>query len=415
MMSLFFRRTRLALVSTLILSFLVAGCGQKDPLTAEGGKSGSGGKGGKGGKGGGGPAPVIVSQVQRKVVPLVIEAIGAVEPIRTTAIRSQITGIVMKIAIQEGQNVKEGDLLFEIDPRPFRNALLTAEADLQKIKVQLETARAQVARYRSLTAEQMVSKEQFEKIADTARSLEAELLSDESKVANAKLQLEFCSIRSPLTGRTGNINVHEGDLVRANANDATATLVTINQLSPIYVTFGVPQQYLGILTRYRSNRTLAVRAIPPGIDEQAEEGTLTFMDNTVDSATGTLKLKASFPNTAERLWPAQFTRVIVTLDSPEVTTIASSAIQSSQSGQHVFVVKPDKTAELRPIMVERMHESDAVIAKGLNPGDTVVIDGQLRVIPGRPVDVKEPVVSPAKGSSEGGKKKKKKEEEKKQT
>src|SRR6185503_8891835 len=146
--------------------------------------------------------------------------------------------------------------------------------DLKKAQVQLETARAQVARYRSLTAEQMVSKEQFEKISDTARSLEAELLSDESKVANAKLQLEFCSIRSPLTGRTGNINVHEGDLVRANANDATATLVTINQLSPIYVTFGVPQQYLGVLTRYRASATLGVQVRLPG-DDKPENGTLT--------------------------------------------------------------------------------------------------------------------------------------------
>jgi multidrug efflux system membrane fusion protein len=416
-MSLFSRRLGILLCSASVLLTAFTGCTDK-AKSADGAAASAGAKGGKG-KGGGGPAPVIVAPVQRKVVPLVIEAIGAVEPIRTTAIRSQVTGILTKIAIQEGQNVKEGDLLFEIDSRPFRNALLTAEADLQKVKVQLETARAQVARYRSLTADQMVSKEQFEKISDVARSLEAELLADESRVANAKLQLEYCSIRSPLNGRTGNMNVHEGDLVRANANDATATLITINQLSPIYVTFGVPQQYLGVLTRYRSNRTLSVRAIPPGVDEQPEEGTLTFMDNTVDSATGTLKLKATFPNSAERLWPAQFTRVILTLDSPEVTTIASSALQNSQGGQHVFVVKPDKVAELRPVVVERMHEGDAVITKGLNPGETVVVDGQLRVIPGRPVDIKEAVAAsgtgPAKGGAESGKKKKKKEEEKKQT
>src|SRR6185503_13614508 len=148
--------------------------------------------------------------------------------------------------------------------------------DLKKAQVQLETARAQVARYRSLTAEQMVSKEQFEKISDTARSLDAEVLADESKVANAKLQLEYCSMRAPLSGRTGNLNVHEGDLVRANANDATATLVTINQLSPIYVTFGVPQQYLGVLTRYQSTNTLGVRVFPPGNDEKPEDGKLTF-------------------------------------------------------------------------------------------------------------------------------------------
>lgn len=403
MMSLPSRRTLLTSLSLLLSVLLLSGCGQNKSGSSPGGSASSGAKGGKGGRGGaGGPAPVIVGQVKRKVVPLVIEAIGAVEPIRTTAIRSQITGILTKIAIQEGQNVKEGDLLFEIDPRPFQNALLQAQADLQKAKVQLETARVQVARYRSLTTEQMVSKEQFEKISDTARSLEAEVLADESRVATAKLQLEYCSIRAPLSGRTGNISVHEGDLVRTNATDATATLVTINLLSPIYVTFGVPQQYLGVLMRYRSERTLGVRVLPPGADEKAEDGTLTFMDNTVDPSTGTLKLKGTFPNATERLWPAQFATVTVTLDSPEVLTIPSSAVQTSQTGQHVFVVKPDKTAELRSVVVERTYGGDAVIAKGLALDETVVVDGQLRVIPGKPVEIKEsaPV---ADGSSHGGK------------
>ena len=419
-MSLLFRRSGLALSAAFVLVSILSGCAEKAKATAEATGGGGGGKAGKG-KGAGGPAPVIVGQVQQKIVPLVIEAIGAVEPIRTTAIRSQVTGILTKIAIQEGQNVKEGDLLFEIDSRTFRNALLTAEADLQKAKLQLETARTQVARYRSLTADQMVSKEQFEKIADAARSLEAEVMADESRVATARLQLDYCSIRAPLTGRTGNMNVHEGDLVRSNANDATGTLVTINQLSPIYVTFGVPQQYLGVLTRYRANRTLAVRAIPPGSDEQPEEGSLTFMDNTVDSTTGTLKLKGTFPNPTERLWPAQFTKVVVTLDSPEVITIASSAVQTSQSGQHVFVVKPDKIAELRTVVVERLHENDAVISKGLSAGETVVIDGQLRVIPGRPVEVKEASTPHSSGHGKGGvegtrkKKKEEKKDEKKQT
>jgi multidrug efflux system membrane fusion protein len=203
----------------------------------------------------------------------------------------------------------------------------------------------------------------------------------------------------------------KANLVRANANDATATLVTINQLSPIYVTFGVPQQYLGVLTRYRADKTLAVRVFPPGRDEKPEDGMLTFMDNTVDAGTGTLKLKGTFPNAAERLWPAQFTTVVVTLDAPEVITIPSSAVQTSQSGQHVFVVKPDKVAELRPIVVERTLEQDAVIAKGLTEGETIVIDGQLRVIPGKPVEVKEGAAVPGAAKSGGEGKKKKKEKQ----
>ena len=261
----------------------------------------------------------------------------------------------------------------------------------------------------------MVSKEQFEKIADTARSLEAEVLADESRVATAKLQLEFCSIRAPLSGRTGNLGVHEGDLVRAN--EAGGLLVTINQLNPIYVTFGVPQQYLATLARYRATGTLKVRVVPPGIDEKPEDGELTFMDNMVDSSTGSLKLKGSFPNKNHRLWPGQFATVTVTLASPEALTVASSAIQTSQTGQHVYVVKADKTAELRPVVVERTYEADAVISKGLTAGETIVIEGQLRVLPGKPVDIKEPVTAAGgggrggKGGGEGGRGKKKEKKE----
>ena len=376
----------------LICTGLFTGCGEKSPAPGAGG----------GKRGGGGAAPVYAGQVQKKIVPLVIEAIGAVEPIRTTAVRSQVTGTLIKIAITEGQNVTQGDLLFEIDPRPFKNALQSAEADLQKSRLQLETARTQVARYRLLTTDQMVSKEQFEKISDTARALEAEVLSNESRLSTAKLQLEFCSIRAPLTGRTGNMTIHEGDLVRANANDATSTLLTINQLNPIYVTFGVPQQYLSVLTRYRAVGTLAVRVIPPGIDEKPEAGTLTFMDNMVDSSTGTLRLKGTFDNASQRLWPGQFATVTVVLDSPAVLTITSSAIQTSQKGQHVFVVQPDEKAELRPVVVQRIYEGDAVISSGLREGESVVVDGQFRVVPNSPVKVIDKA-RPAPGSDQNAK------------
>jgi membrane fusion protein, multidrug efflux system len=396
----------------LVGALAFAGCGERAGTASAG--AGRGGKGGRGGAGG--PAPVIIGKAQKKVVPLSIDAIGAVEPIRTTAVRSQVTGTLIKIAIQEGQNVKEGDLLFEIDPRPFQNALLTAQADLQKAKVQLETAKAQVARYRTLTSEQMVSKEQFEKISDAAHSLQAEVQSDEAKVATAKLQLEYCSIRAPLTGRTGNIPVHEGDLVRVN--EAGGLLVTINQLNPIYVTFSVPQQYLASLARYREAGTLKVSVVPPGTDEKPEEGELTFMDNTVDSSTGTLKLKGSFPNTTQRLWPGQFATVSVMLSAPEVLTVPASALQTSQSGQHVYVVNAEKIAALQPVAVERIVGDDAVITKGLAEGDTVVVDGQLRVIPGKPVEPRTPGATAegaGSGAGKGGKEKKKEKREKKAT
>jgi len=335
------------------------------------------------------PAPVIVGQAKLKVVPVVIDAIGAVEPMGTAAIRAQVTGTLRRIAIKEGQDVKQGDLLFEIDSRPFENTLKSVEADREKIRVQIENARAQVARYKNLSAEAMVSKEQFQKIQDDERALTAQSLASDAAVANAKLQLEYCSIRAPLSGRTGNLSVHEGDLIRAN--DAGA-MVTINQLNPIYVTFGVPQQHLAALNRYRAAGTVVVTVVPPGTDETPEKGELTFVDNVVDSTTGTLKLKATFPNDRQRLWPGQFATVTVTLASPEVLTVPSSAVQTSQTGQHVFVVKADHTAELRPIVVERNFEADAVIAKGLTAGETIVTDGQLRVIAGRPVDIKTPDV-----------------------
>lgn len=393
----------LAPVVALALLAGTAGCGDKSGQGMAGGPGGGGGRGGRGGAGG--PAPVLVGKVHRKVVPILIDAIGAVEPIRSAAIRSQITGVLMKIDIKEGQDVNQGDLLFEIDPRPLQNTLASARADREKIKVQLENARMQVVRYQKLSAESMVSKEQFQQIQDNERALAAQSLASDAAVANAELQLQYCSIRAPISGRTGNMSVHEGDLVRAN--DAGA-MVTINQLSPIYVTFGVPQQYLATITRYRADAMLTVNVVPPGLDTTPEKGELTFMDNTVDASTGTLKLKATFANTQHRLWPAQFATVSVTLAAPEVLVVASSAVQTSQTGQHVFVVKPDNTAELREITVERTHEGDSVITKGLVEGEVVVTDGQLRVIPGRPVEIKQPegaatTVAATPDHSRGGK------------
>ena len=385
---------RPSLLLALSAALLLSACGEAPP-------AGGAGKGGKSGKGGG-AAPVLVTKVERKVVPLSLEAIGAVEPIRTTAIRSQVTGTLKRRAIREGQDVNAGDLLLEVDPRPFQNALQTAEADLKKSQVQLETARAQVARYRSLSTDQMVSKEQYEKITDAARALEAEVAAVESRPANARLQLEYCSIRAPLTGRTGNIHVHEGDIVRAN--DSGAPLMTINQLNPIYVTFGVPQQYLAAVSRYRASGTLRVAVVPPGADERPEVGDLTFLDNTVDSTTGTIRLKGTFPNKENRLWPGQFATVTLTLASPEVTAVPANALQVSQAGQYVYVVKADQTAEMRMVTVERLAGADAVIAKGLEPGEVVVTEGQLRVLPGRPVEVKSSGAGDAAGKSGKGQK-----------
>jgi multidrug efflux system membrane fusion protein len=349
------------------------------------------------GRGGGGAAaPVLAGKVQRKTVPLVLDAIGAVEPIRTAGVRSQVTGVLLRIAFKEGEDVKQGDLLFEIDPRPFQLALRSAEADLQKARVQLETAESEVVRYKGLNDQGLVSKEQFQTIQDNARTLRAALASSDAAAENDRLQLEFCSITAPITGRTGSLGAHEGDLVRAS--DANIALVVVNQLSPIYVTFSVPQQYLAALNRYRAAGSLSVTAAPTSDAAAPERGDLTFIDNAIDPTTGTLKLKAVFPNEGHVLWPGQFADVHVTLASPEVLVVPSSAVQSDQAGQHVFVIKDDHTAELRTVTVERSTEIEAVISKGLAEGETIVTDGQVRVLPGKPVEIK----SSGAASSEAG-------------
>jgi multidrug efflux system membrane fusion protein len=352
----------------------LAGCAKKAAAPASG-------------RGGGGPAPVTTAKVEHKVMPVALNAIGAVEPIRTASVRSQVTGVLTKLHFQEGQEVKEGDLLFEIDSRPFVNALRQAEADLEKAKVQHETSTTEVNRYRGLSEQGMVSKEQYQTIQDNERALRAALGAAEAAVENDRLQVEFCSIRAPISGRTGGVGAHEGDLVRES--DSGTSLVTINQLSPIYVTFSVPQQNLASISRYRAAGSLTVIARPPGQNEEPEKGELSFIDNAIDTTTGTLKLKATFPNEDRRLWPGQFATTTLTLDSPNALVVPAAAVQNGQKGQYVFVVKADLTAEERPVTIERTTEDDAVIASGLQDGETVILDGQLRVLPGKPVSIKE--------------------------
>jgi multidrug efflux system membrane fusion protein len=383
------RRIQLSVIAAALLAVTgLAGCAGKTQPAGRG-------------TGASAPAPVVVGKVERKVVPVGLDVIGAVEPIRTASVQSQVTGVLLKVHFQEGQEIKQNDLLFEIDPRSFQNALRQAEADLQKVRVQLETAQAEVVRYRGLSEQGMVSKEQYQSIQDNERSLRAALASSAAAVENDRLQLEYCSIRAPISGRTGSLGAHEGDLVRAS--DATVSLVVINQMSPIYVTFSVPQQYLAAISRYRAAGSISVAARPPGEIEAPETGELTFIDNAIDPTTGTLKLKASFPNDDRRLWPGQFANIRMTLTSPSVLVVPAAAVQNDQTGQHVFVVKPDQTAELRVVTIERSTETDAVVSHGLNEGETVVVDGQLRVLPGKPVAVRDPAAKTVAATGKGGK------------
>lgn len=357
--------------------FLLSGCSDKAKMQSRGVST---------------PAPVLVGAAERRPVPLTLDAIGIVEPSRTVSIRSQVTGTLQSIHFQEGQDVHAGDLLFAIDPRSFQNALQLAEADLQKARVQFETAHAQAERYRALAAEAVVSSEELQSFADAARAAAAQVQVGEAAAANARLLLDYCSIRAPIDGRTGSFGAHEGDLVNSGSS---SPLVVIHQLSPTYVTFSVPQQYLGELDRYRAAGAVEVSATPPGANATPERGALVFIDNAVDPTTGMVKLKAAFPNESHRLWPAQFVPTRMTLATPEALVVPSSAIQNDQQGQHVFVVRSDQTAEFRAVTVERTEGAFSVVSQGLAAGEVVVTDGQLRVTPGKPVQVKTSAAAPA--------------------
>jgi len=333
------------------------------------------------------PVSVTAGTVIQKTVPVQIRAIGNVEAYSTVSVKSQIGGILTRVHFREGQDVNNGALLFTIDPRPYEAALKQAEASLTKDTAQLENAREEVRRYAELVKKGYVAQEQYDQIRTNAASFEAIVNADNAVVENARLQVKYCYIYSPLTGRTGNLFADEGNLIKANADTA---MVVINQVQPIYVAFSVPEQNLSEIKRYMSEGKLRVEAILSKEDERPEQGVLTFVDNAVDLATGTIKLKGTFANKEKRLWPGQFVNTVLTLTSqPDAVVVPSQSIQTGQKGQYVFVIKDDLTVEDRPVTVGRTLNSETVIEKGLRAGEKVVTDGQLRLVPGAKVQLKE--------------------------
>ncbi len=329
--------------------------------------------------------PVTAAKVVQKTVPVTFRAIGHVEAIQTVAVKARIGGELQKVWFTEGQDVAKGATLFTIDPRPSEAALRLAEAQVARDRALLEKADADTRRYEGLVKQDFVTKEQYDQIVATAASLRAAMAADQATVDNARLQLSYCTITSPVEGRTGNLNVKVGNLVKA---DDTNPLVTINQIRPIFATFSVPAQLLPQLKQRDGDKITVAATLPQGA-ATPEIGALTFVDNAVDTSTSTILLKATFANADERLWPGQFVDVVVTLGEEENRVVApSSAVQTSQQGQFVFVVKDDETVELRPVKVDRIDETEAVIASGLAAGETVVTDGQLRLVPGSRVEIK---------------------------
>src|SRR5213079_2306939 len=332
-------------------------------------------------KGAGGPArvPVTVAHVEQRAVPFEIPATGTAEPVQTVSVQAQVTGVLTHVTFHEGDDVAAGQVLFEIDPRLFQAALDQAKAMLARDQAQHQAAELDAQRYAQLV------KQDYDAKRAAADALQATLRADSAAVANAALNLEWATIRAPIPGRTGRLLVREGNLVRANNPDP---LVIINQIHPILVRFAVPEANLAGIQRYRRNR-LPVLVSPSKTDTVLTEGVLSFVDNSVDTTTGTVLLKAEFPNRDNALWPGEFLTVRLQLyveDSAVV--VPSQAVMNGQQGTYLFVVNHDGTARSQAVTVERSAGAYAVIAQGVRAGEEVVTDGQLRLVSGAVVEVK---------------------------
>jgi membrane fusion protein, multidrug efflux system len=342
----------------------------------------------KAGKAAGGrqpPVAVTVARVVQQSVPVRIQAVGSAEAYATVAIKARVDGQIVDVRFREGQEVRAGSVLFNLDPRPFEAALKQAEANQQRDLAQLAQAKRQEERYLELLQKNFISKEAYAQYQTGAETAKAAVLASKAALENARLQLEYTTIRAPIDGYTGRIQIQKGNLVKAN--DATA-LVVLNQVHPINVSFAVPEQILPTVRKQMTGEPLQVEATPPDAAKPAV-GKLVFIDNAVDTTTGTIKLKAVFENREDALWPGQFVTVWLKLfEDKNALTLPSRAVQTGPNGQFVFVVKSDMSVEVRPITVERSEGDLSVIATGLAKGEQVVTQGQLRLTPGAKVLIK---------------------------
>jgi multidrug efflux system membrane fusion protein len=331
--------------------------------------------------------PVTVETAARQDVPVEVRAIGHVDPYTTVSVKARVAGEVTKVGFREGQDVRKGDLLFQIDPRPYEMALAQSQAQLERDKAVSKYAEDQVTRYADLVQKDYVTKEQFEATRSAAGAAVATVKADETAVDNARLQLSYCTVTAPIDGRAGSVLVYAGNMIKGNDDKP---LVVLNQIRPVYVSFSVPETRLAAIRRYvQPGQKLRVSALPSGSPGPAQSGDLTFLDNTVDPTTGTILLKATFDNETLGLWPGEYVDVILTLAiEPGAIVVSSQAVQTGQSGQYVYVVKKDLTVESRPVTVSRTHGTLSVVGKGLQPGERIVTDGQLRLAPGARVEIK---------------------------
>ena len=323
--------------------------------------------------------PVSIAPVAQEMVPLRLQAIGNVEAYATVSLKARVDGQIVETGFKEGQQVKKGQMLFKIDPRPYEAALRQAEANALRDAAARDQARSQERRYQELLEKNFVSKEAYAQIRTNAATAEATAGASQAALDNAKLNIEYCTVLAPIEGYAGKIQIQIGNLVRANDVNA---LVVINQVQPIYVNFAVPEQRLAEVREYMASGPLAVEALAPGSDQTAAAGTLIFVDNAVDPSTGTIRLRARFPNKENALWPGQFVNVSVRLfEQADAIVIPSQAVQTGPQGQYVYVVGQDMVAQVRRITVQRTEGERAIVATGLAKGEQVVTRGQLRLGP----------------------------------
>jgi len=343
--------------------------------------------------------PVQTARAVIQTMPINQSAIGSVQSLRTVTVKSQVDGVIAQINFREGDEVKAGDLLITLDHRPFENNLRSARADLVNARAQAAHAQAESERYQRLDQQQAISKEQLAQLLTDAESTAAQVQAREAAVANAELQLSYTEIRAPIGGRTGQLNLHEGALVKAN--DSGSSLVTINQLAPIAVAYSVPEASLASLRAALTAGAVTVTASPHDGVGTPVEGRLDFIDNSVDAATGTILLKAVFTNTDRALWPGQYVDIVTRLgEETNAVLVPAAAVQTGQRGSQVFVVKPDRTVDLRDVQTGRSANGLTVIRSGIKAGETVVTDGQLRLVPGAKVEDR-PLTAPGESGAAG--------------
>lgn len=332
--------------------------------------------------------PVLAASATQKTVPLELRAIGNVQAYSTVQVKTLVPGELTGVLFKEGDDVKQGQLLFTLDPRSYQADLDRLQATLARDQAEAANARAQATRYAKLMEEGVVAREQYDQYRTQAEATEAAAQADKSAVENARVQLSYTRIFSPITGRTGSLLLHRGNIVKENDKDSV--LVTINQLTPIYAEFAVPERFLPQIKAQSALGKLKVLALAPG-ETAPEEGVLSFVDNTVDLTTGTIRMKGTFANPSRRLWPGQFVDVVLRLgERPDAIVVPTQAVQTGQQGPFVFVIKSNLTVEQRPVKLGNAVDNWTVIEQGVQPGERVVTDGQLRLVPGAPVDIRPP-------------------------